>query len=341
MVWIIGILAVVFVLLFLFACLCMYVSFGKRCEGNPHLKYFTADDFDGLEAEPVEFMSDKGQILRGYIYTRNEISDPIGLVVFAHGMGGGHLSYTTEINTFAASGFKVLAYDNTGTMASDGEKLGSFYQSARDLQYALKFVQSNKKLSKYKIVLAGHSWGGYAVCQTVTKENVSGAVVLSAPNSTAKVIGDGAKAMAGFSLSWLRPFLYLASIVFGGWSARNTCAAILMKTKDVPILLLQGDKDTSVVMKNSPVYYDKIRNKENITAIIYNGKAHNVYQTRQSEEYLAKRFSAINAAKIKYGKAEIPEDEKERLYAIDYKLITQEDPEVMKTITDFMKDCVK
>lgn len=341
MVWFIGILLAVFVLLFLFACLCMYVSFGKRCEGSPSLKYFTADDFDGLETESVEFMSNKGQLLRGYIYTRNEISEPRGLVVFAHGMGGGHLSYTTEINTFAAAGFKVLAYDNTGTMASQGKKLGSFYQSARDLHYALKFVQADEKLSKYKIVLAGHSWGGYAVCQTVAKENVSGAVVLSAPNTTAKVIGDGAKAMAGFSLSWLRPFLFLASIAFGGFAARNSCAKMLMKTKGVPILLLHGDEDKSAVLENSPVYYDKVRDKENITAIVYKGKAHNVYQTRQSEAYLNKRFAAINAAKKKYGKAGIPEEEKEKLYAIDYELITQEDPEVMKTITDFMKDCVK
>ena len=75
------------------------------------MKYFTVDDFEDLENKEIEFKSNKGQTLKGYIYTNKNVNEYKGLIVFVHGMGAGHLSYTTEINTLAKAGFKVLAYD--------------------------------------------------------------------------------------------------------------------------------------------------------------------------------------------------------------------------------------
>ena len=117
MYWVLMVIVAVTLLLFLLAYLCLHAAFGVRCEGNPALKYFTHEDFDDLDAEPVSFPSDKGQLLRGAVYTCRNV-DPTALVIFAHGMGGGHLSYTTNIRTITKAGFAVLAYDNTGTMAS-------------------------------------------------------------------------------------------------------------------------------------------------------------------------------------------------------------------------------
>ncbi|MCM1544938.1 MAG: lysophospholipase [Ruminococcus sp.] len=339
--WIIGIIATLFILWFLFACLCVYATFGKRCKASSSLKYMTADDFDGLTASKIEFKSNKGQLLRGAVYTRNEIEQPIGLVVFVHGMGGGHLSYTTEINTFAAAGFAVLAYDNTGTIASEGKSLGSFYQAVRDLRCALKFVREDETLSKYKVILAGHSWGAYASCQVLAHEKVDGVVAFSGPDRTSGIFTDGAKNMIGFSADWMRPLFAMAAALFGGKDSWHSCASILSKVKNTPVLLLHGDNDKTVTLKNSPLSSEKVRANKNITTILYEGRAHNVYQTKQSEQYLLKTFAAINEAKKKYGKKGIPEEVKKELYDIDYSLITQEDPEVMKTATDFMKACVK
>ena len=100
--------------------------------------------------------------------------------------GGGHRSYMTEINTIASAGFAVLAYDNTGTMASEGKSLGSFYQAVRDLQAALAFLRKNSEWSRYPVVLAGHSWGGYAVCQAAA---VAAAHAVSEEDKTGKLPG--------------------------------------------------------------------------------------------------------------------------------------------------------
>lgn len=339
--WIIAAIAAVMLILFLFACFALRSVFGKRCEGNPSLKYFTSDDFKGLDARAVSFLSDKGQRLHGAVYTCSE-EVPRALVVFAHGMGGGHRSYMTEINTFARAGFAVLAYDNTGTMASEGEALGSFYQAVRDLHAALAAARADEMLSGYKIILAGHSWGGYAVCQALSSEKqVAGAVAFSAPNSAAGAMCDSMRSMTGMSAGWLRPFFAAAAVAAGGSTSRHSSSSILAKTEHVPILLLHGDADTSVSMKNSPVSRTAVREKKNITCVVYEERAHNVYQTKASEAYLGRVFGAIGAAQKKYGKAGIPEDEKARLYDIDYALITEEDERVMQTVVDFMKKCVE
>ncbi len=339
-IWFIIAAVIVAAVLLLLAFLALFFTFSRRCEGNSSLKYFTSDDFDGLDASPIEFASNKGQILRGAVYERKDAGQALGLVIFSHGMGGGHLSYTREINTFASAGFKVLAYDNTGTMKSDGKSLRSFYQAVRDLKSAISFAKSDSELSKYKIILAGHSWGGYAVCQSVTDENAVGAVAFSAPNSVAGVICDNAYLMTGVNMDWMRPFFALASLLMSGIDAVHSSASMLMKTKKVPVLLLQGTDDKRVKLTHSPVSDEKLISKENISAEVYKGRAHNVYQTVRSEQYLEKVFGDIDAAKKKYGRKGIPDEIKKQIYDIDYERITEEDEAVMKNVTDFMKKCV-
>ena len=61
------------------------------------------DDFNGLQCTKYEFVSNKGQKLTGYLYTTEE--RPHGIVVMAHGFGGGgHNSYMDCANYFAHHG---------------------------------------------------------------------------------------------------------------------------------------------------------------------------------------------------------------------------------------------
>ena len=162
-----AVLLLTLVFLLIFAKSVLKVGFGKRCEGNPLLHYFTADDFDGLKAEPVDALSQSKEALRGFFYSDEARTDYRALLIFAHGMGGGHLSYTTEIDFFAKRGYLVLAYDQTGTMASDGKALRGMGQGFRDLLCAMQFAKENEKSKNLPVLLAGHSWGGYSVCRAL------------------------------------------------------------------------------------------------------------------------------------------------------------------------------
>lgn len=98
------VLAILFlVLLFclIFAWAVLRAAFGNRQEGSPYLNYFTAADFENLAAEAVEFPNRRGETLRGNLYFESGRTDFRALLIFAHGMGGGHLSYTTELDFFA------------------------------------------------------------------------------------------------------------------------------------------------------------------------------------------------------------------------------------------------
>ena len=320
--------------------LILYTVFGKRCEGNPNLKYFTADDFEELESKKMEFKSNKGQILRGFIYTNKNIKEYKGIVVFVHGMGAGHLSYTTEINTLAKAGFMVISYDNTGTCTSEGKNLKGFFQSVIDLKYALRYINEDENLNKYKIVLIGHSWGAYAVCQELQYDpKVKAVVAMSGFNNSSQIICDSIKDMTKKNFIFLKPFITILNfITFGKASIQNT-VDILKKT-EIPVLILQGDSDTSVVMSNSLVSKD-LDGNDNIKTIIYKDKNHNVYQTLESEKYVTDTFSEIRNIGKKY-KGKIPKEECERLYGnIDYKKITEEDKEVMDTIIKFLEEKIE
>ena len=151
-------------ILYLLARSILRKAFGSRQEGAPGVKYFHAEDFPGLNAEPVSFASDKAR-LRGYWYSC--YSDCRGIVIFVHGMGGGHTAYTTEINALARAGYRVLAYDNTGTMLSDGPELYGLNQALSDLSAAYDFAWSANRAWQLPITLVGHSWGAFTVCNFI------------------------------------------------------------------------------------------------------------------------------------------------------------------------------
>ena len=328
-------------ILLLLSKLILNLAFGKRCEGNPKLKYFTADDFEGLQAKAIEFKSNKRQILRGNIYTYKDIKEYKGLLIFVHGMGGGHLSYTTEINTLAKAGFIVMGYDNTGTCSSEGKSLNGFFQSVIDLKYALKFIENNEELNKYSIGLVGHSWGAYTVCQVLQfKPNVKAVVSMAAPNDVSKLICDNAKQETKFDFSFLKQFITILNFIKFGINGTKKTATVLLHT-EIPVLLLHGKLDIPVPLNNTPISNKKLKNRNNIKTIVYKEGYHNIYQTKQSAEYLNKFFGKLIEVNKKY-KGNPPEDEINKIYDnVDYKKMTEEDEDVMNTIIKFLEENIK
>ncbi len=304
--------------------------FGKRCDGDEKLKYFTHEDFESLKAMKIEFNNKNGTTLRGAIYAKAGVQQPEALIIFSHGMGGGHLSYMTEINTLAQSGFAVLAYDNAGTFESDGEKLGGFSAGPDALRAALTFVQNHPTLSKMKKVLMGHSWGGYSVCQVLGDENidVNCAVTFGAPESGFAV----SSAVLGEKFKFLIPLVKLVFCMKEGKQAAITSSECVEKASDIPVLLLHGKKDHIVTPNISAA--EAAKNLPNATSVLFDGRFHNVYQTVDSETYMNKTFAKIR--EVQKNKS-ASEEEINACYDIDYELITREDPAVMDFVTDFIR----
>lgn len=336
--WILlGVLLAVLLLCLLFAKAVEKFAFGKRQEGNVYLQYFTAEDFEGLKTEPVEFPNAEGERLRGNLYFKGNMPDKKALLIFVHGMGGGHLSYTTELNFFAEKGYLVLAYDNTGTMASEGKSLKNMAHSISDLRAALRFVKEYSLTKGLPILLVGHSWGAYTVCRTLQyNPDVKGVVSFSAPENEPELLCDQIKQQAGFSMPFLKPFFAFWEKIGADQKATQNTSAALLKT-DVPVLLFHGEKDSVVQISNAPVSNSALQTKENIKIEIYPDKQHNVYSSLAAEQYIAESFAKLNLL-LKEKKTE---EAKAFSKTLDFRKMCEEDEEVMQKTADFLEACLE
>ncbi|MCH5190768.1 MAG: alpha/beta hydrolase [Oscillospiraceae bacterium] len=332
----VAIFALLLILLIFAAFILNTAGFGKRCEGNENLKYMQAEDFEHLQATEISFKSDKSQNIRGFLYSSTESNEYKALIIFSHGMGAGHLSYTTEINYFAQKGYLVLAYDNTGTCSSEGKKLYGFAQGIIDLKYALNFATENEKLNRLPILLMGHSWGAYSVCNVaVISKNcdIKGIAAFSPFNSQNRLISDFAKGKIGISLKILYPFFNIINYIhFGKIGLLKSCNSI--SANSIPTLVMHGERDATVNVCNSPVGMKDTLTNSKAKTVSYENKYHNVYLANDAENYLNDVFGKINSLPA-------GSDEIKKLYSsIDYELITKEDPEVMNSVCEFFEKCI-
>lgn len=332
-----GIIAIVAILIILATKLLDAAGLNKRCEGNENLKYLKAKNFDNLNAYPINFKSDSNQTLNGFLYGSAKVDKYKALIVFSHGMGAGHLAYTTEINYFAQKGYAVLAYDNTGTCESEGKKIKGFAQGVIDLKYALDFVASRDDLKELPVLLLGHSWGGYSVCNVSALSpsvEIKGIVAFSPFNSLNRLLSDMVKMKTKASIRFMTPFLDFVNLLkFGKAGILRSCDTI--SSNQIPTLVMHGGNDMTVNVQNSPVgLKHRIAENQNARTVLYESKYHNVYLAKDAEQYLNDIFAKVGS---------LPENSQEayEIYqSIDYSLITKEDLTVMDTANSFFEECI-
>lgn len=307
-------------LLFAFALLCDKMVFGRRADKNPLLKYFTAEDF-GLTAQSVSLP--KG--LKGFVYSEKEATKIGKLIIFCHGMGPGHIAYTTEIAYFCNLGYKVLAVDSRGCNFSDGKSIKGMYSGVETVIAAIDFAKKNKDGlfgESPEIYLVGHSWGAYSALCASAKRKVEGVVAISSPCTPSKTIQEGAAGFISKPLSVvLRPFWWLVGFLKYGAKGNSNAAHSAMKN-GAPTLIIHGDKD-KVVSSVQAVYYKA--EGENITKLFVNGKAHNPYNTENAERLLSELSARLRKGEKDFG-------------GFDFTAATEEDEEVMRTIAQFIEN---
>ena len=300
-------------MLLTFAFLSEQTVFGKRCDKNPKLKYFSAEDF-GLSAEPV-FLQ-KG--LKGFIYRKIDIPQRDKLIIFCHGMGAGHIAYTTEIAYFCNLGYPVLAVDSRGCNFSNGKSLKGMYSGVETVISAIDFAHGQW----HNVYLVGHSWGGYSALCASAKRRVDGVVAISAPSTPSKTMQDGAAPILSRPVAAImRPFWWTVNFLKYG-AKGNSSAAKSAEKNNTPTLLIHGDCD-KVVTKNNGVFFKA--NGKNIEKFLAEGKAHNPYNTKNAEKLLAELMHSLNSNNF----------DKNRF---DFKGATEEDEVVMQKIAQFIEN---
>lgn len=308
------------IILFLISLAAYNFVFGKRCDKNPLLKYYGADDF-GLSAESVTAKSGKNT-LRGYIYRDERVQPRGGTVVFCHGMGAGHAPYLTEINYFCKQGYTVLALDSTGCNLSDGKNIVGMYEGVRTAVKAVSLAK--EKCPAAEIYLVGHSWGAYSALCASAECKVSKVVAISAPKTPVKTAYEASKnVIPAPAAALMCPFWWIIHLFRFGVKGNLNSAKCAVES-GVPTLVIHGGRDKVVTALNGA--YSAV-NGENISKIFCDDKAHNPYNTVEAEAKLAELSASLRNAK---------NTDNSYFESFDFAAATQEDAEVMTAIAEFL-----
>lgn len=243
------------------------------------------EDFEGLKCTEYTFPSDKGQKLAGYLYSAGE--DQHGIVVLAHGFGdGGHNSYMDVANYFAKNGYYVFCYDATGCDKSEGEGVGGTPQGVIDLDHAISFVEENKDIPDLPIVLFGHSWGGYCVCNVLNfHPEVKAVIECSGFNRASDMFESGGKSQAGGVIYTMTPFIRIHERFKYGKYALHTAMDGFEASDAAVMVVHSADDDVIGIEYGYDKYYEKYKDDPRFTFIRFEDKGHNEILNDQSNTY--------------------------------------------------------
>lgn len=261
--------------------------FGVRYTTTEALAY-RMEDYPGLQRTPMPFSSDKGQTLAGYLYY-TEDTDPRGIVVIAHGFGGGgHNSYMDCADFFARNGYYAFCYDATGNDESEGSGVGGLPQGVIDLSYAISYIQSQDGLRELPIMLFGHSWGGYSVANVLTYHpEVKAVVSFSGFNQSSDLIASQGEEIVGSAVRLLMPYVNAYEWLKFGSYATNT-ALDGFETSDAAVFIVHSQDDTVVPQKYGyDLYYEAYGDCPRFTFIHYTDKGHShIYYSEEAIDYI-------------------------------------------------------
>ncbi len=304
-----------------------------RCDDNGTAYYFSSDDFEGLNKESFDFTAKAGHVLKGYFYFYdNPIENRI--VVFEHGMGGGHRSYMREIETIAKKGYLVFSYDHTGCMESGGENTNGFGQSLSDLDCAIKALKAEKKYKDMDISVIGHSWGGFSTMNIpALHPDIKHIVAMSGFISVKDMVNQ-------FFSGLMKPFakhIYALEEKSNPDTVKFSAVESLADTS-VKALIIHSADDPMV---KKECHFDVLKNaldgRENITFWLMDGKAHSPNYTYDAVKYKDAFFATLTE-KLKKKELETERQKAEFVAGYDWWKMTSQDMEVWNRIFDFIAE---
>lgn len=301
-----------------------------RYTTNYYYEHYS-DDYPRTE---VSFQSG-GNTLKGFIYGGDNDK---GLLVFAHGIGGGHEDYMCTLIWFVDNGWRVFGYDATGSGYSEGSGTRGLPQSALDLDAALDYIENDESLSSFPVFLMGHSWGGYAVTAVLNFDHeIAGSVSVAGYNDPMEMISEFADGMMGDS-SIAYPFMWIYNKVLF-WNHSDLSAVDGINSSDVPVMIIHGTRDGTIGYDRSAIIAqrDRITNP-NVQYLTLDEMHGTMFYDKDSTEY-------TNEINEEYGRlyeqynGEIPDSEKEEFFAcIDKDRLNKPNEEFLGSIEKFYDD---
>lgn len=253
-------------------------SFNYRCETSEENR-FEISEFPNLKSERHTFESNKGQTLVGYLYSgANESFAGKGVVVFAHGMGGGgQIGYMDIFDFMVAHGYYVFAYDVTANDESEGDVMGGLPQGFIDLDYAISYAETLEEIKNLPFVLMGYSWGGLSVTNVLNYHpEVEAVVSLAGWNKSMDLIDYRGCQMVGSVAKLLLPFASVYEYILYGEYASSTSMKGFEKS-DAAIMIVHSEDDSTIPVRYGyEKYYKKYGGDERFEFKKFTDRNHDI-----------------------------------------------------------------
>ncbi len=285
-------------------------------------RYFTHKDFDGLRAEGFSFKGMEGHTLNGAFYFYDGYRGD-KVVVFDHGMGGGHLSYMREIERLCRAGYRVFSYDHTGCMTSGGENTGGFARSLDDLDRCIKALKG-KFGEGMAFSVIGHSWGGYSTLNIASLHPEIESIVAISGFASVKRMLDGVFSIYAPKIMELEER--------NGIPTLSADAAASLADYNGRALVIHSADDKVVSAKKHFFHLRKeLALNPNVRFMLVNGKAHNPNYTEDAVRYLAYYVKTLTK-RLKKGTLATEEQSAEFVDSFDWMRMTEQDETVWNAI---------
>lgn len=300
----------------------------RRYDGDGVIKYYSHEDFPGLNAEPIEFTTPEGILLRGNIYSYDG-ADGASLVVFAHGIGGGHRSYMREIERICREGRRVVGYDNAGCFASGGESIRGLTESLNDLAACIAWLRGQERFAETRISVVGHSWGGYAAANILNyRRDVSAVAAISCFVSVEAFLKAYLTGKTAFMRRGVYRFERRVNPAFV-----DSCAVDAVKDTDAKLLFVHS-RDDEVVPISVGLGYIRARvDNPYVRFLELDGKKHNPHYTADAVAYMNECFGKYNRL-VAEKKLKTDDEKREFCKDWDYFRMTEQDEDVWKEVFD-------
>ena len=240
---------------------------------------FVIEDFPSMKRERHTFETRHGIKLVGYLYEDNdESNEEKGVVVFAHGLGGGgQTGYMDIFDILTQNDYYVFAYDATANDESEGDVVGGLPQGFIDLDYAISYAQTIEEINSLPFVLMGYSWGGLSVTNVLNYHpEVKAVASLAGWNKSMNLIDYRGTQMVGPIGKVLLPFASIYEFVKYGKYAFSTSMKGFRKS-DCAVMVIHSEDDETIPIKYGfEKYYKKYKDNDRFTFKLYNGRGHAV-----------------------------------------------------------------
>ena len=319
----------------------LYDSLFPRYEKRDIDTVFGQFDYSRMEDSLARtaFYFPSGRLkLQGYFYPCDGAKK---MVVVCHGMHAGADDYLPFIAYFVRHGYAVFSYDCQGTYGSEGDSTVGMCTPLVNLDHALAYIKKDRLLSRYRLYLFGHSWGGFAATSVLAlHKNIAGCAAVAPFNSGYTLLVEKGEQYAGplkesliggFPKEFLDTY---QALLFKNYASLNAVKGI--NSSKTPVFIAHGNRDFVISYHHQSVisHKDEIR-REGVTYYVGTGAqaGHNtILHSERAVAYQKQVEAELKRLKKEYDRDLTQEEQAEFCRGVDHGLYSEVNEDLMQAI---------